>query len=175
MDWDFNKSNKLSNDSLLGKAISEGSKMERDAIQWINDKILPVISKEIMSATSERERSSIVSAIPMMTVAAIITFVNIAAKPDVKHKLMAKSLMLKAALDFTRDHLEKIDREVKNLSTDKDDKSASEEEKMFDSIRESMDDISKMPLDKWMEKYSDLIKKVEETNQSIFKNRSGSK
>ena len=168
MDWDFNKANESSGQAAFNKGVFEGGQMEIDAVKWITDKICTLIYDEMKNTKSERGRAAITAAMPMMAVAAVVTFTNIAAKPDPKYRLRAQSLMLKAAMDFTSSQLSKIDREIKDLPTEKSDQA---EHEMFEAVKQAMDDMGKMPRSEWIKKHGDLVNKLEQMKVLNLKKR----
>lgn len=163
MDWDFG-SNESPNKAAYNKGVFEGGQMEKDAVQWITDKICTIIYDEMKAGTTERQRAAITAAMPMMAVAAIVTFTNVAAKPQAKHKLRAQSLMLKAALDFTTSQLEKVEEELKALPPDA-------EDSMYLDVQQAMDDMHKMSKDEWIEKHGNLVNKIDQLKSSKLKKR----
>lgn len=167
MDWDFTKAGDTNKKDAFNKGVFEGGQMEADAVVWITDKICTLIFDSMRDAKSERERAAITAAMPMMAVASIVTFTNVAAKPQHKYKLRAQSLMLKASMDFTETQLKKIDEEIAALPPDSD----MSEHEMFEAVKIAMNDMGKMPKAEWIEKHGDLVSKLEKMKEINLKKR----
>jgi hypothetical protein len=164
MDWDF-PNNKPVKKDLFKIAMTEGGKMEKDAIDWITDKISSLIYDEMLKA-DESMRAALTAAMPMLSVAGIITFTSVAAKPHEVQKLQAQYLMLQASADFTNMHMKRIMSEIEDLKKKGAKGTNTEHMDTFLKIRLAMEDSGKMPMEEWIEKYGDLVQEIEE-----FKNR----
>jgi len=158
MDWDFNKAMN-ENEDIFQKGVREGGQMESDAVKWIADKLTALIHSEMMNARTDKQRAALTAAMPMLSAAGIFTFVQIAGRPEERHKLQAQHLMLSASIDFMQAHLARTTKQLEKLQAEN--PSPDPADIQFNEIQNAIKDLQTMDKTEWVRKYGGLAAKIE--------------